>query len=320
MPQKRIMLNISLIQIQYLIALDEHRNFIKAAEASFVTQPTLSMQIKKLEEELGVVLFDRSHQPIKPTAIGKKIIDQARLIYKETAHIENILKDFTGDVSGTLKIGILPTVSGSLVPRLISQIAKHYPDLKLHITELLTGQIMDELNANRLDVGIVSTPLHNDAFIERVLYLEKFRIYLNPKHPAYHKRSLDVEDLLLDKIWLLSEGNCFRTQSINLCALPEERLNHLALTYESGSMQTLKKIVDLEGGATIMPEWEAGELDDESLNNVRALKTDNAGREVGLIYTKYYAKENIINKLEELIKKSLPNYVAENRGLEIIEM
>lgn len=314
------MLNISLIQIQYLIALDEHRNFIKAAEASFVTQPTLSMQIKKLEEELGVVLFDRSHQPIKPTAIGQKIIDQAKLIFKETAHIENILKDFTGDISGTLKIGVLPTISSSLIPRLISQIAKKYPDLKLQISEMLTSQITEELDANRLDVGIVSTPLHNPSFIEKPLYVEKFRLYLNPKHPAYSKNSLDADDLLSDKIWLLSEGNCFRTQSINLCALPEERLNHLALTYESGSMQTLKKIVDLEGGATIMPEWEAGELDSDSLDNVRAFKSDHAGREVGLIYTKYYAKENIIQKLEEMIKDSLPKYVSENKNLEIIEM
>lgn len=313
------MLNISLIQIQYLIALDEHRNFIKAAEASFVTQPTLSMQIKKLEDELGVVLFDRSHQPIKPTVIGEKIIAQAKQIFKETAHIENILKDFTGEVSGTLKIGVLPTISNSLVPKLISQISRNYPDLKLYLSEMLTDEIKAELDANRLDVGIVSTPLHDPAFLEKSLYVEKFRIYLNPKHPAYHKNTLDEEDLLLDKIWLLSEGNCFRTQTINLCALPDERLNHLALDYESGSIQTLKKIVDLEGGATIMPEWEAGELDDESLNNVRAFKSDQAGREVGLIYTKYYAKESVIEKLESMIKASLPKYVAENKDLEIIE-
>ncbi len=129
------MLNISLIQVQYLIALDEHRNFIKAADASFVTQPTLSMQMKKLEEELGVIIFDRSKQPITPTAIGEKIIKQARIIFNETAQIETILKDHTGDVSGTLKIGVLPTIANSLVPRLISQIAQKYPDLKLTIKE-----------------------------------------------------------------------------------------------------------------------------------------------------------------------------------------
>ncbi|MDA8886647.1 LysR substrate-binding domain-containing protein [Bacteroidia bacterium] len=314
------MLNISLIQIQYLIALDEHRNFIKAAEASFVTQPTLSMQMKKLEDELGVIIFDRSKQPITPTAIGEQIIQQARVIFNETGKIETILKDFTGDVSGTLKIGVLPTIANSLVPRLISQVAQKYPELKLTIKEALTHEIVEDLEHNRLDLGIVSIPLHNSGLVEKELYVEKFRIYAHPNHPSFGKNSWEAEDLLADKLWLLSEGNCFRTQTINLCSLPEDKLNHLALNYESGSLQTLKKVVDLEGGATIMPEWEAGELDDYSLNNLRAFKGDNAGRAVGLIYTKFYAKESVIAKLEEMILNSLPNYVSENKDLEIIEL
>lgn len=314
------MLNISLIQVQYLIALDEHRNFIKAAEASFVTQPTLSMQMKKLEEELGVIIFNRSRQPIEPTSIGKKIIEQARVIYNETQQIETILKEHTGDVSGSLTIGVLPTIANSLVPQLISQVAQKYPDLKLTIKEGLTNEIIDDLEHNRLDVGIVSIPLHNKVLIEKRLYVEKFRIYAHPNHPSYVKNTWEAEDLLADKLWLLSEGNCFRTQSINLCSLPDEKLNHLALNYESGSLQTLKKIVDLEGGATIMPEWEAGELDDSSIDNLRAFKADNAGRAVGLIYTKFYAKEGVISKLEEMIINSLPNYVAENKDLDVIEL
>jgi LysR family hydrogen peroxide-inducible transcriptional activator len=313
------MLNISLIQIQYLIALNEHRNFIKAADASFVTQPTLSMQMKKLEEELGVIIFDRSHQPIEPTPIGKKIIEQAKIIFAETGRIENILKEFTGEISGTLKIGVLPTIANSLIPRLISEVSKRYPELRLTIKEDLTDNIISDLEANKLDVGIVATPLHNSGLIERPLYLEKFRIYAKSTHPSYAHNSWNAEDLLNDKLWLLSEGNCFRTQTLNLCALPDEKLNHMALNYESGSLQTLKKLVDLEGGATIMPEWEAGELDDESLNNLRAFKDDGAAREVGLIYSKFYAKEAILNKLEEMIKASLPKYVSENKNLQIVE-
>ena len=314
------MLNISLIQIQYLIALDEHRNFIKAADASFVTQPTLSMQMKKLEEELGVIIFDRSHQPIQPTPIGEKIIEQAKIIYAETARIENILKEFTGEISGVLKIGVLPTIANSLIPKLISEISRRYPDLKLSIKEDLTHNIITDLEANKLDVGIVSTPLHNSSLIEKPLYQEKFRIYANPKHPSYHLNKWNAEDLLNDKLWLLSEGNCFRTQSINLCSLSDDKLNHMALNYESGSIQTLKKLVDLEGGATIMPEWEAGELDDDSLNHLKAFKDDGAAREIGLIYTKFYAKEGILNKLSEMIISTLPKYVAENQNLHIIEL
>ena len=313
------MLNISLIQIQYLIALDEHRNFVKAAEASFVTQPTLSMQMKKLEEELGVIIFDRSKQPISPTRIGTKIIEQARVIYNETAHIEHILRDHSGEIGGTLKIGIIPTIANSLIPSLISQIANKYPDVKLDIKEGLTHEIVADLEHNKLDVGVISTPLHHSGMIEKQLYVEKFRIYAHPNHPAYGKNNWSEEDLLLDKLWLLSEGNCFRTQTINLCSIPDDQLNHLALNYESGSLQTLKKIVDKEGGATILPEWEAGELDDDSLNNLRAFKSDQAGRAVGLIYTKFYAKESVIAKLEEMIKDSLPKYVSGKKDLELME-
>jgi LysR family transcriptional regulator, hydrogen peroxide-inducible genes activator len=312
------MLNISLIQVQYLIALDEHRNFIKAADACFVTQPTLSMQMKKLEDELGVIIFDRSKQPITPTPIGVKIIRQAKTIYRETRQIENILHEFKGDISGSLKIGILPTIANALIPKLIHEVSMNHPDLKLTIKEGLTYEIIDALENDQLDIGIVSTPIQNNGLIVRELYLEKFRIYAHKNHPSFHKKAWEATDLLEDKLWLLSEGNCFRVQTINLCSLPEEKLNHLALTYESGSLQTLKKIVDFEGGATIIPEWEASELDDVSLDHLRAFKTDDAGRAVGIIYTKFYAKEQIINSVEEMIKRCLPNHVAENKDLKII--
>lgn len=314
------MLNISLIQVQYLIALDEHRNFIRAADASFVTQPTLSMQMKKLEEELGVLIFDRSRQPIKPTAIGQKIIKQARVIFNETKQIENILKQHTGSVSGSINIGVLPTIANSLVPKLISQVSKKYPELKLNIKEALTLDIIDDLQNNVLDVGIVSIPLLNSGLIEKQLFVEKFRIYAHPNHPSYTKLAWNADDLLLDKLWLLSEGNCFRTQSINLCAIPDDKLNHLALNYESGNLQTLKKVVDLEGGATIMPEWEAAELDDSSVDNLRAFKGDNAGRAVGLIYTKFYAKENVIDQLNSMITEALPTFITDNKDLEIVQV
>ena len=312
------MLNISLIQVQYLIALDEHRNFIKAADACFVTQPTLSMQMKKLEDELGVIIFDRSKQPITPTPIGVKIIRQAKTIYRETRQIENILHEFKGDISGSLKIGILPTIANALIPKLIHEVSMNHPDLKLTIKEGLTHEIIDALENDQLDIGIVSTPVQNNGLIVRELYLEKFRIYAHKNHPSFHKKAWEATDLLEDKLWLLSEGNCFRVQTINLCSLPEEKLNHLALTYESGSLQTLKKIVDFEGGATIIPEWEASELDDVSLDHLRAFKTDDAGRAVGIIYTKFYAKEQIINSVEEMIKRCLPHHVAENKDLKII--
>lgn len=306
------MLNISIIQIHYMIALDEHRNFIKAADACFVTQPTLSMQIKKLEDELGVLLFDRSRQPIMPTAIGKKIIAQARIIAKETNLIKDILADFKGNIGGTLKIGIIPTIASSLLPNFITVLSKNYPDLRLDIKELLTHEIIEELQSDKLDFGIVSTPLNDTSIIEEHLYSERFQIFLNEKHPSYEKETLSSEDLLKDKLWLLSEGNCFRTQTLNLCTINPTQFQQFALEYESGSLYTLRKIVEIEGGATILPQWECILMSKEAQKSIRNFDDNGASREVGIIYTKHYAKESVINKVKNLITQAIPQEIKQN--------
>ncbi|MFT5480230.1 MAG: LysR family hydrogen peroxide-inducible transcriptional activator, partial [Bacteroidia bacterium] len=200
--------NISLIQLEYLVALDEHRHFIKAAESCFVTQPTLSMQIKKLEEELGVLLFDRSKQPILPTDIGVLVVKQAKEVLNETRRIDNILQEYKGTVKGDIFLGIIPTISPYLMPHLISKLSKTYPELRLHVRELMTHEIIHELEEDHLDVGIVSTPLDSDRIEERPIFYERFCFYFNPKHPAYNNPSTVTKDILLDKMWLLSEGNC----------------------------------------------------------------------------------------------------------------
>jgi LysR family hydrogen peroxide-inducible transcriptional activator len=301
-----------------LIALDEHRNFIKAAEACFVTQPTLSMQIKKLEDELGVLLFDRSRQPIMSTEIGKKVIAQARIIAKETNLIKDILADFKGNIGGTLKIGIIPTIASSLLPNFIKVISKNYPELRLDIKELLTHEIVDELQNDKLDFGIVSTPLNDSSIIEEHLYSEKFKVFLNEKHPGYNKETISSEDLLLDKLWLLSEGNCFRTQTLNLCTFNPTQFQQFALEYESGSLYTLRKIVEIEGGATILPQWECILLSEKAKKSIRNFEDQSASRDVGIIYTKHYAKESVINKVKNLIIQAIPQEIKKNQSLRAV--
>jgi LysR family hydrogen peroxide-inducible transcriptional activator len=177
---------------------------------------------------------------------------------------------------------------------------------------------VDELQHDKLDFGIVSTPLEDLSIIEEKIYTEKFKIYLNPKHPAYSKKSLTGSDLTEDKLWLLSEGNCFRTQTINLCSFNPSQYEQFALQYESGSLYTLRKIVDLEGGATILPEWECIQLTEPSKVHLRAFEDDTAAREVGLIYTKHYAKESVIQKVKEIILQSLPEEIKKNQGLRAV--
>jgi LysR family hydrogen peroxide-inducible transcriptional activator len=312
-------MNISLIQLEYLVALDQHRHFVNAAKASFVTQPTLSMQIKKLEEELGVLLFDRSKQPIIPTDAGKLIIEQAKKILRETRKIEDILLSYQGKISGDLTMGIIPTVSSFLVPHLLGNFSKAYPEVSLHIKELHTDQIIKLLDNDHLDVGILATPLHIDALDERPVFYEKFMLYLNPNHKAYGKRPLLPEDLMDDKLWLLSQGNCFRNQSVNLCAL-HDKMDNNTFDYESGSLDTLKKIVDIEGGATVLPEWASYDLCKDNVKNLHALENDETVREISIVYSRNFAKSRLIDTLEEMIKKSVPPQLISKRGNKVMEI
>lgn len=312
-------MNVSLIQLEYLVALDQHRHFVNAAKASFVTQPTLSMQIKKLEEELGILLFDRSKQPIIPTDAGKLIIEQAKRILRETRKIEDILIGYQGEISGDLSIGIIPTVSSFLVPHLLGNFSKAYPEVSLHIKELHTEQIMKLLDDDHLDVGILATPLHNDGLEERPVFYEKFLLYLNPDHPAYGTNPISPEDLLKDKLWLLSQGNCFRNQSVNLCAL-QDRIDNNSFDYESGSLDTLKKIVDIEGGATVLPEWASFDLGSENSRSIHHLEDDDTVREISIVYSRNFAKSRLIDTLEEMVKKSVPPQLISKRGNKVMEI
>ena len=313
-------MNISLIQLEYLIALDRYRHFVKAADACFVTQPTLSMQIKKLEDELDVKLFDRSKQPVIPTDVGVLIIAQARKIINETKKIENILLEFKGEVSGELVIGIIPTVSPYLMPHLISEISKNYPQLKLKVKELFTEDIINQLQKDNLDVGIVATPLHVEGLIEKPVYYEGFKIYMNPKHPHYGHNKVEANHLFDDKLWLLSEGNCFRNQAINLCSIDARDHKHLAFDYESGSLETLKRIVDLEGGATVLPEWASEQMCNGTREHIREFADAKAVREISIVYTRNFAKARLLKVLYELITVSVPKHMLEKTAAEIVEV
>ncbi len=311
--------NLSLVQLQYLIALDEYRHFIKAAESCFVTQPTLSMQIKKLEEELGVKLFDRGKQPIIPTDVGILVIEQAKKVLNETRKIENILLEYKGTVSGDLNVGIIPTVAPYLMPQLISQISKRYPDIRLNVKELMTEDIISLLQKDHIDVGIVATPLDVDGMVEKPIFYEKFCLYLNPKHPAYELDEIDSKLLLDDKLWLLSEGNCFRDQAVNLCSLRHSSSLKNTFNYESGSIETLIRIVNLEGGATVIPEWASLDLSDEDKKHIRSVKGDSV-REVSLIFTRNFAKAKLSEAFFATLQSCIPIQLKRNSNKKVMAL
>ena len=292
--------------LKYILAVDTHRHFAKAAEKCFVTQPTLSMMVQKLEEELEVKIFDRSKQPVVPTEAGEKLIEQAKIILQEVDRMKLIVNELKGEIKGELRLGIIPTVAPYLLPLFLNSFLKKYPLLKLKITELTTEQIIDKLKNHQLDAGILATPLNNDSLNEQSLYYEQFVVYASPNEKMMKKKFLLPGDIDTNHLWLLEEGHCLRSQVLNLCELRKKELETSNLEYEPGSIETLKKIVDFNNGITILPELALKELSADDMKNVRHFKPPVPVREISIVTYRHFVKQRIIDVLKEDICKSVP--------------
>ena len=310
-------MNISLTQLEYVLAIDMYRHFAKAADACLVTQPTLSMQLKKLEEELKTELFDRSKQPIIPTDAGKKIIEQARIILREARKLEQIAKNYDDSFEGSLVVGIIPTLAPYLLPYFLGDFLKKYKQIKLVIQELTTEEIIFKLNKDEIDVGILATPLHENNLIEEPLFYEEIKVYAHYNHPLTKKKTLEHDDILRDDIWMLSQGNCFRSQVINICANPM-KINE-QLKYKSDSIETLKKMIKMEGGFTLLPELAMLELSTKRLNQVAEFKKPKPLREVSLVYARSVAKRKFIDVLKKQIITNIPEELLNKKRGSVVE-
>ncbi|MBK9330745.1 MAG: LysR family transcriptional regulator [Sphingobacteriales bacterium] len=310
-------MNISLTQLEYLMAIDTYRHFAKAADACLVTQPTLSMQLKKLEEELHLTLFDRSKQPIIPTDAGKEVIEQARIILREAKKLDHIARHYDNTFEGSLTIGIIPTIAPYLLPYFLGDFIKKYKQIKLVIHELKTDEIILKLNKDEIDVGILATPLHENNLIEEPLYYEEIKVYAHYNHPLTRKKYLEHEDIMRDDIWMLSKGNCFRNQIINICANPI-KLNE-QLKYESGSIETLKKMVEMEGGFTLLPELAVLELSAKKINQVAEFKKPKPLREVSIVFARSVSKKKFIDVLKKQIIKNMPEELLNKKRGAVVE-
>lgn len=294
-------------QLEYIVAVDNHRHFSKAAEASFVTQPTLSMMIQKLEDELGIKIFDRSQSPIEPTDVGRKVIDQARVSIAQIHQIKEIVDEEKGIIKGVFRLAIIPTVSPYLLPKLMQTHREQNTDIRLVINEMTTNQILSGLAKGSIDGGILATPLHDERMKERPVYYEKFLAYISPNERfLYAKTSLEESDLNGAKLWLLDEVHCFRTQILNLCNLKSKNLVSSAFTYEAGSIETLINIVDNNNGITVIPEMALSHLTEKQKLNVRFFNKIKPVREISLITRKDFLRERLIEIIEEEIKMSVP--------------
>ncbi|MEL6866259.1 MAG: LysR substrate-binding domain-containing protein [Bacteroidota bacterium] len=297
----------NLQQLEYIVAVDEHRHFGKAAKSCQVTQPTLSMMIQKLEVELDTKIFDRSKKPVIPTEVGLLVIAQARKICKDLSNIHEIVNQQKETIQGSLNLGIIPTLAPYLLPLFIKRFIEKYPKIRLKISEHTTEVIMQYLKSGKLDVGLMATPLGDSSLKENPLFYEKFLIYTNNE---YEKEFLLPEDIDPKQLWLLEEGHCFRTQIANLCELRKQV--NLPLQYETGSIETLIKLVDHQYGITILPELAGHSLAQSRKYKLKSFKSPAPVRQISLVTHRDFVKRRLIIALQEEIMAGIPKHVQEN--------
>ncbi|MBC7936384.1 MAG: LysR family transcriptional regulator [Rhizobacter sp.] len=301
----------TLIQLEYILALHSLKHFGKAAEKCHISQPSLSMQVQKLEEELGVQVFVRSN-PVATTDTGVIVIEQAKKIMAEAGMMQQLIEQEKDIVGGTIKIGIIPTLAPYLLPLFIQSFIKKYPKVRLSVHELMTENIVRQLKNGSLDAGIMATPLKINELKEDFLFHEKFVAYVSRKEKIFTKKYLLPNDIDVNKMWLLEEGHCLRTQVMNLCALQKDASIEKHFDYAAGSIETLKRFVEKNDGITLLPELATLDMSSSKKNMLRYFKNATPVREISMVTLKTFTKTRLVHILKESIVENIPDTLKNN--------
>ena len=298
----------TLQQLEYIVALDKTRHFVRAAEICGITQSTLSSMVQKLEDELDCKIFDRSVHPVAPTEAGKLVIQHAQVILFHVKQLNEQVQAHRGSLSGTLTLAMIPTVAPYLLPEFISSFHASYPGISLKVAEMRTETIIRKLHTAEIDMAILATPLDDPRILEVPLYYEKFVAYISPGEAIYSRNEISTGDMSLDHLWVLEEGHCLRNQVLNFC----ESKTHSS-TYEAGSIDTLVKIVDKNGGYTIVPELHVALMSEVQKMNLRQIVRPEATREISLVIRQDYVREGLMNAVAESVKRIIPSHMLDSR-------
>ena len=299
----------TITQLKYTLAVAEHGNFTTASEKCFVTQPTLSMQVQKLEEELGITIFNRSTKPLQVTEVGEKVLNQARKIIEESTRMNDVISEEKGIIGGTLKVGIIPTVTSTLLPLFLNIFTKKHKNVDLKIEEFNTETLVQKLEDNSIDCAIAATPLSNDKVIERPLYYEPFVAYVPKHHSLSGNKYLELDDLTNGDLLILQDGHCFRNQVLNLCSL--EDLNK-QYELKSGSFETLINLSNNGPWMTIIPYLHSNNLSPKNIENIIPFQDPAPAREISMIYSKSQLKLPVINALMSNISSVIRGQIKYN--------
>lgn len=302
----------TLQQFEYIVALDEYRHYVTAAAHCFVSQPNLTMQVKKLEEEIGVRIFDRDKKPLQPTKIGREIITRARQILRETKQLKEFVNHEKESLEGEFTIGIIPTLAPYLLPLFLPSFMKENPKVHLKIQELQTSQIITQLENGIIDIGLLVTPLNEPSIKELPLFYEPFLLYLPENHKLFDRKLMLAEDLDPSEVLVLDEGHCFREQALAICKGAKHG-SSIGFEYQSGSIEALKSLVQKGVGYTLVPELSViRELGDR---HVRRFTNPEPVREVSIVVHSSYIRESVVNRLKETIQKVIPSRFLDRQSI-----
>ena len=307
---------ISLTQMEYVLAVDKFRHFSQAAKSCNVSQPSLSMQLQKAEEFIGVVIFDRSKSPIATTDQGEIIINQFRAVLREYKKVFTLVSESEKEIAGDFILGVIPTLAPYVIPLFIERFCQRYPKVNLTIEEMKTETIISSLASDHIDGGLLVTPLHNDKLIERSLFLEPLYAYVSPQSKLAKLEKIKATDLKEKGLWILNEGHCFRDQVFNLCNYVKDKKTESIydnLFFESGNLETLKRIVDKGNGHTVLPFLATTGFGAKEKSKLREFRGARPMREVSLVHSRTELKERILNAIEESILESLPSGVDSHK-------
>lgn len=312
----------TLTQLKYIVAVDDHRHFGLASKSQNVSQPSLSQQIQKAEEELGAVIFDRTVKPIRVTESGLKVIKQARLILTEHQRLLEITHEEEGVLSGQLRLAVIPTLSPYMIPLFLRNFAETYPKVQLEVSELQTENTVKQLHEEKIDAAILATPLHEEGLTEHPLFYEPFLVYHSPNHPSFKKSLVTLKDLRSEKAWVLSDGHCFGAQMKSYCSLNIENPVLENVHFQGGSFETLQNLVDGSESYTLFPKLFVDRMSKaRRKNQVKAFKAPAPSREISLVFKRKVWKQDLIKALIVKIDEGLPEEIPRTaQKFEVLEI
>ncbi len=310
----------NLQQLTYAVALRKAKNYGRAAKKIGVSQPALSIQIKKLEEELGLMLFDRSQKRVEITPEGEVFLERAELLLTQSRQLRDLASELREEYTGELSIGIIPTLAPYLLPLFVNRLNQQFSKLKIHIREAITAEVVQGIRSGELDAGIIATPIQSKLrLLVTPLFYEGFQLFISPDHPLYGEEQIDVKRLPLEDIWLLKEGNCFRDQVDNICDIARRKEEERSLFFfESNSIESLCRIVEYKGGVTFLPELTTLHLSSDREEMIKTIKGPKRVREISLVGLPTNVRQRVLEPLADLIRSSVPKHMLQHQDFETV--